>query len=422
MRLYPIVLCHEGKDNEYAPNSPQGYGGVSFCAPQAALETDVPSTAATPKSGDQSPSSHSDRQVTLKRVLEACLFGSGLPAGRGLLDAVPADVSELGLIGSPSSSSTTATARTIGVGTHPSRATPKPPESRQSQARALIQGLVEEGVRIRDLFLTLLGMHQELDRRRLPLARLSTASVEPDSSCWWTAAEVVATVDSACEFRRRAVAGVARAFVEWMADTPWVWGATEGVEGEEWEGDFAAAAKTISTVYPSQLAAGGEGMYSAPSSTGREVKSVRGACVHEQHASSGGSQTGVALWGSGLLDPMDVLDRLVASAAMAMGLNEADNVGWITVLRRVTAATTATGSLRAYAVSCVEKSAAVGGQAPFRVAGKRRFSQVGGGQLWGLLEGACALHGESLVKGEPEPAAVLVRVAATAVTAARKNR
>lgn len=371
----------------------------------------MPPTA-TPKDMDQNASFHSDRRVTLKHALETCLFGFGLPAGgRGLLDAVATDVSEVSFIGG--SSSTTATAGTIG--THPSRATPKPPEARQ--ACALIQGLVEEGTRIRDLLLTLLGMHQERDRRR-PLAR-RTASVEPDSSCRWTAAKVVATVHSACEFPRRSVAGVARAFVEWLADTPWVWGATEGVEGEEWEGDFAAAAKTISTVYPSRLAAAGEGIYAA-APIWRVLKTVRGTCPYEQHA-SGGSRTGDASWGSGLVDPMDVLDRLVASAAMALGHAEADNVEWINVLQRVTAAATATDSLRAYAVACVEKSAALGGQAPFRVAGKRRFSQVRGGQLWGLLEGACVFQGEPL-KGKLAPAAVLIRVAATAVTASRKIR
>lgn len=126
------------------------------------------------------------------------------------------------------------------------------------------------------------------------------------------------------------------------------------------------------------------------------------------------------------MDPTDVLDRLVAGAAMAMRHADASNVEWIAVLQRVASAAAATDSLREYAVACVEKSAALGGQAPFRVAriGRRRFSQVQGKELWrllsGLLEGAYGLS-EGLLAGEQAPTAVLIRTAATTAIVASRN-
>lgn len=377
------------------------------------LERSIPPSGAS-EAVDPTDSSRRGRRasVKLKHALEACLFGSGLPMGTGLLDALAVDDREL--------SSSAAPSRT--VGTRPSRATSSvPPEARQ--ACALMQGLVEEGVRIRDLVLTLLGMHQERERRR-PVLRPPVASMGVGLSPGRrTGADVVATVQPACDFLRSPLAGVVRAFVGWLADTPWVWGATEGVEGEDFEGDFAAAALAISAVYPAPLAGADAGAGAGSADAG-----VFAATPVGRH-SSGASQPGGALsWGPRGADPTDVLDRLVAGAAMAMGHADASNVEWIAVLQRVASAAAATDSLRAYAVACVEKSAALGGQAPFRVArmGKRRFSQVRGKELWGLLSGllvgAYGLSGGSLA-GQQAPTAVLIRASATtSIIASRKMR
>ena len=379
--------------------------------PQAALERSEP-LSGTPEVMDPNSCSHGGRRasVKLKRALEACLFGSGLLVSGGILDAIAVDDHEL-------SSASAMASRT--VGTRPSRApTSIPPEARQ--ACSLMQGLVEEGVRIRDLLLTLLDMRQDRERRRPPGRPLS-ASSGVDGPLRRTGADVVATIQPACDFLRSPLTAVVRAFVEWLAATPWVWGATEGLDGEDFEGDFAAAVLAISAVYPAPLAAaagGGGGAAGMGVSPERRI---------EQHNVSG-SQAGGASWGSRCADPTDVLDRLVAGASMAMGHVDRGNVEWIDVLQRVASAATAADSLRAYAVSCVEKSAALGGQAPFTVAhmGKRRFAQVRGNELWGLLsgllEGAYGLKGGAL-KGVQAPTAVLIRAAATtAVIASRKMR
>eukprot|EP00903_Cladosiphon_okamuranus_P018376 g16903.t2 len=389
-------------------------GGEAFVlAVQAVLKRSVPSSEMHEEVGPNNSSNGGRKApVKLKNALEACLFGTGLPVGRGLLDAVAVEDRDLG-------SSATAS-RT--VGTRPSRAaTSVPPGARQ--AGALLQGLVEEGVRIRDLVLTLLGMHQERERRR-PLSRPPAASIGVDATRRRRGADVVATVQPSCDFLRSPLTAVVRAFVEWLAENPWVWGATEGVEGEDFEGDFAAAVLAVSAVYPAPLAAAATAGRGGGSGDGADTGLVAAIPI-EQHSASG-SQAGGASWGSPWADPTDVLDRLVAGAAMAMGHAESGNVEWIHVLQRVASAASATESLRAYAVACVEKSAALGGQAPFRVRhmGKRRFSQVRGKELWGLLsgllEGVYGLSGGAL-KGQQAPPAVLIRAAATtAIIASRK--
>lgn len=319
-------------------------------------------------------------------ALEACLFGVGLAGGRGLLDAVVPDGDEIGF--TLSSSSTRATGTT---------------EARQ--ACALMRGLVEEGTRIRDLLVVLVGMYHERER----LLPTSSPAISMDSGRL-TGAQAVATVQSACDFRRKTLATVVGAFVGWLADTPWVWGATEGVEGEDWEGDFEAAAMATFVVFPNPGAAcADEGMCTAEL-VERVRSDVRESCLYD----SGEGRRNVC-GGSRSVDPTEVLDRLVAGAAMAMGRVDADDVEWLDVLRRVTTASAASDALKAYAVACVERSASLGGQAPFMVSGKRRFSQVGGRELWGLLQGAC------LVDEEKIPASLLVRTAVAVITASRKT-
>lgn len=328
--------------------------------------------------------------MNLKRALEACLFGVGLAGGRGLLDAVVPDGDEIGF--TPSSSSTRATGTT---------------EARQ--ACALMRGLVEEGTRIRDLLLVLVGMYRE----REPLLPTSSPAIPMDSGRL-TGAQVVATVQSACDFRRRTLAAVVGAFVGWLADTPWVWGATEGVEGEDWEGDFEAAAMATFVVFPTPGAACADEGICTAGLVERVRSDVRESCPYNQDSSGEGQPRNVSV-GSCSVDPTEVLDRLVAGAAMAMGRVDADEVEWLDVLRRVAIAGAASDALKTYAIACVERSASLGGQAPFMVRGKRRFSQVGGKELWGLLQEACLVHEEKM------PASLLVRTAAAVVTASRKT-
>ncbi|CBN78757.1 expressed unknown protein [Ectocarpus siliculosus] len=123
-------------------------GEAFILAVQAALKEQLTPTSTT-EAKDQQFSSNRGRRISvnLKLALETCLFGSGLAGGRGLLDAVVPDGDEIGFTSTSSS--------TRAKGTTEAR-----------QACALMQGLVEEGTRIRDLLLVLVGMYQE--RERLP--------------------------------------------------------------------------------------------------------------------------------------------------------------------------------------------------------------------------------------------------------------
>ncbi|CAM9873686.1 unnamed protein product [Ectocarpus fasciculatus] len=366
-------------------------GEAFILAVQAALKGQLAPTSTFDAKDQQFSSSRSRRvSVNLKRALEACLFGVGLAGGRGLLDAVVPDGDEIEF--TPSSSSTRATGKT---------------EARQ--ACALMRGLVEEGTRIRDLLLVLVGMYRE----REPLLPTSSPAIPMDSGRL-TGAQVVATVQSACDFRRRTLAAVVGAFVGWLADTPWVWGATEGVEGEDWEGDFEAAAMATFVVFPTPGAACADEGICTAGLVERVRSDVRESCPYNQDSSGEGRPRNVSV-GSCSVDPTEVLDRLVAGAAMAMGRVDADEVEWLDVLRRVAIAGAASDALKTYAIACVERSASLGGQAPFMVRGKRRFSQVSGKELWGLLQEACLVHEKKM------PASLLVRTAAAVVTASRKT-
>ncbi len=406
---------------------------VNFAA-QAVLDGSIPPSTKSRAVNRNAPSLNDRRaSVKLKHALEACLFGSGLLAGRGITGIT--SITGIGF-GLPDATAANVSGRTFSVASYGSKAasaartagasSPRsvPPSASASasevrQACALMQGLVEDGARIRDLLLVLLAMLEEREReRRRPPSRLpSSASTEPGSSSprWQSAADVVASLlpEAETEFCGGTLARVVRAFVGWLADTPWVGGVTEGAEGEDWEGDFAAAALAISAVFPtpfSAAVAAGRDIYAAPTGVG---------------GGGGRIQAGGASWGSssGSVDAADVLDRLVAGVAAAMGHATGNAVEWTVVLRRMAAAATATDSLVAYAVACVEKSTALGGQAPFRMPGrgKRRFAQVGGKELWGLLDGVRVLN-EGLLTGEQAPTSVLVRAAAGAVAASRRTR
>lgn len=383
---------------------------------QAALEANLTSTAGSEATVQAAPSGGSRRSaVKLKPALDACLFGVGISGGRGLLDAVETKHVDVGSIARSSPAAAVASAGA----TRTSGARSPPPNTRR--AFALMRGLVEEGVRIRDLLLVLVGMHHERELRSSLAGPVGSLECKSASS-WRTGAQAVAAVHSSCDFRGRMLVAVLGTFVEWLADTPWVWGATEGMEGEDWEGDFAAAALAIPVAFPAPLDDPGTGVCAEAPLVEQIQTNARVPRQCGQGISTAADPARNSLGEPGSADAADVLDRLVGGVAAAMEHADADKVGWVDVLRHLTAANTAsTTSLKAYALACVEKSASLGGQAPFRVAGKRRFSQVGGKELWGLLEGACQLDRNTLAI-EGTTLSVLVRTAAAAVTASRRIR
>lgn len=368
-----------------------------FCGPvlppQAALKAEERPAKAPESRKRIFLSGDGDDSVKLKHVLTSCLFGVGLPGNQGLL---PRDA-ELDIVLSSSAS----TERTID--TRSSGVTRACPEMRR--ACALMQGLVAEGVRIRDLLLTLLDMQREQQR----------SSAEPSQmevSCWRTGAEVMDNVLPRRDVRRMAVTAVIGAFVEWLADNAWVWEAAEEAEGIHWEADIAAAATAVAVAF------------SAPPVSGGSVDSGSiGTLLHDarkcHQGLHGGSDRTSAADGPGA-DTTVLLDRLVAGAAAAIAHVDAHEVEWIYVVRRMTAAA-GTVSAGAYATACVEKSVALGGQAPFRVDEKLRLSQVEGQALWGLLAQACELRRDSM-GSDCMPTAAFVRTAAAAVMACRKLR
>ena len=372
--------------------------------------------------------------VTLKQCLQACLLGSGLPEGQGLLDVAPTTSNTPG---GRAAQSTGASRNAIPFA--PRVHGGAPPETHP--ACAFMQGFAEEGVRIRDLLLTLLDMYQGFGGRGTrpsaaepsprswrgaELARGTWIGTEPTRSRTEaeptrsrTGAEVVATVQSTSDARRKAVAELIGAFLEWLADNPWIWGAAEGQGLEAWEGDITAAAMAVSLAGSATASLAGERGFHAESVGGFVTGSG------ERHGDvvgwAGNGGEGARLTAGVGPDPTDLLDRIVAGAAAARADADADTIEWLNILSRLTSATGPV-SLGAYAASCVEKSVALGGQAPFRVAKKRRFSQAGGKELWGLLEGAWDRRRDQSGSGEASAVAVLVRTAAAAVAACRKLR
>lgn len=358
----------------------------SVVSTQAALEADT-SPSATPENRKRKFSAEGRGEpVKLRRALEACLFCAGLPDDAGIqLDLVAIS---------------TATAST--VGTVPPRLSITP--SRTRRACAFLRGLATEGVCIRDLLRTLQDLHRGHDRfQGRPTSVGGGCSQQ-------TGAEVVVGVRSPRSFRRLAVARVVGSFVEWLAGNPWVWAAAEGAEQHDfWERDVAAAALAVTEerVLPVGSAEG----------VGVELSGVLAEGAWGCHSRQcEGTSHSKDTWDSAA-SPADLLDRLVTGATAAQA--RANDMDWVDVLGRVI---TAGGSapLGAYAAACVERSVALGGQAPFRVTEKQRLSQAGGAALWQLLGQACTLQGES-DKGR-RPTIALARTAAAAITACRKER
>lgn len=401
---------------------------------QAALEANLhPSTG--PETRKRKSFSHAGMgSVTLKQCLQACLLGSDLPEGQGLLEVTPATFNTSGGFAAQS-----AGASRDAIPFSPRVHGGAPPETHP--ACALMQGFAEEGVRIRDLLLTLLDMYQgfggrgtrpsaaepaarswrgaELARGAWVGAEATRSRTEAEPARSRTGAEVVATVRSTCDARRKAVAELIGAFLEWLADNPWIWGAAEGRGLEAWEDDITAAAMAVSLAGTANAPLAGERGFPAES-VGKFVTGNGGR--HGDVVGWAGSGGGGARLTAGVgPDSTDLLDRIVAGAAAATADADADTIEWLHVLSRLTSATGPV-SLGAYAAACVEKSVALGGQAPFRVAKKWRFSQAGGKELWGLLEGARDPHGDRFASGEAPAVAVLVRTAAAAVAVCRKLR
>lgn len=329
--------------------------------------------------------------VKLMNALEVCLFGVGLPAEQGLLDVLVHDLGPDYI--EKSSMVMGAAVDTAPVAEKPTARTPT------RRASAFLQCLVAEGIRVRDLLMLLLHLRHTYC--------LSSSSVSREFAVRWPGADaqapaVVAQIPR--DARRLAMAEVVRSLVEWLANTAWAWtfvgssGASEG-----WVDDLAAAATAVTTSVP--FAAG------APGAT-----------------AVGSSQLGVQLDGGWRYGgdgkhleadgPIDLVDRLVAAAAAAVS-QAAPNVNWVDILSRVVAIAR-TDSVSAYAATCVERSVALGGQAPFPVIGGQRLAQAEGQDLCRLLEQSCALREESGTGGTAR--VVLVRTAAAAIAACREAR
>lgn len=330
--------------------------------------------------------------MALKNALEACLFGVGLPGDQGLLliNQVIADGATVELF------ATSVWARRE-KGTTLARSIAATSETRRTCA--FMQGLVAEGVSIRDLLFILLDIQKG---KGCHLASPTTSKIH--FSCPRTCAEAAAAGQAPCDIYQVKVAGVIGAFVEWLVDRKWGWGAVEGGGRLDWRGDIVAVATAIaSTAVSTPVFAANMGVY---------TKSTN-AVFDGERINQDGHQIGS--------EQVGLLDRLVAGAAVALGHAEVPKVEWVSVLAQVIVAAD-TASLRAYAVNCVENSVALGGQAPFKGAKSQRISQADGKALWGLLEQTCMRGRKSTTVGTQALVTVLIRVAAAAIIACQKAR
>lgn len=363
---------------------------ISVGGLQSALEVEETPTVSPDVRKRKYPNKYTG-PVKLINALEVCLFGEGLPTEQGLLDVLVHDVG-------PDYTAESSTVMGAAVDTPPvaEKPTARTPTRRAS---AFLQCLVAEGIRVRDLLMLLLHLRHT--------CCLSSCSVSRESVLRWPgadaeAAAVVAQIPR--DARRLAIAEVVRSLVEWLASTAWAWTSVETSGASEgWVDDLAAAATAVTTSVPF-------GAYSSGASA------------------VGSSQAGVQLDGRWRYrgddehpeadGPIDLVDRLVAAAAAAAS-QAAPNVNWVDILGRVVAIAR-TDSVSAYAATCVERSVALGGQAPFPVVGGQRLAQAEGQDLYRLLEQCCALRGESGAGGTTR--VVLIRTAAAAITSCREAR
>lgn len=214
---------------------------------------------------------------------------------------------------------------------------------------------------------------------------------------------------------RLAIAQVVHSLVEWLADTAWAWTSVESSGlAVGWEEDFAAAAAVVMSSTATTSGGSGGTAVGRPEPVSALLDGGRRYHCDEYHEVDSYSRRsrGVSA------DPIDLMDRLVAAAATAAS-QAAQNINWVDIIGRITAIA-GTDPVSAYAAACVERSVALGGQAPFPLVEGQRLSQAGGQELWHLLEQSFALRGE--LGGSGRAGVVLIRTTAAAVASCREAR
>lgn len=363
---------------------------------QTSLEASLSQTAALGKrERKMGLASGTGPAIKLKGALEACLFGVGVLDEQGLLDLEISNGIHCAVV------------RSTGIAGGNMRATAPTMLATPTHTRtgcALMEGLVKEGVRIRDVLRTLLDIHH--------WGGGDTQESRGNRSCSHTSGEPGAGDLKACS-RRVAVAGVIGSFLEWLTGDFEVGGAMQDSGTSDWQSDMAVAATAITVVYPSRRFPD-RGLAADPAETLRnDLQQFRGGRDDIAHRSQS--------WWDDRDRRRKLLDRLVFGAALASAPVGAQEIEWVDVLGRVTVAAR-TASLTLYAAACIEKSVALGGQAPFAMAHKNRLLQAKGVDLWKLLQQTCDLHRELTGEQHMTPVAILTRSAAAAVISSRKTR
>lgn len=334
--------------------------------------------------------------VKLKSALEVCLFGAGLPYGQGLLDFFDdarQDYVGIGGTVDPAPLAGMPTAQT-------------PPR----RASAFLECLVSEGIRVRDLLMLLLHLRGTYGLSSSPSSRESVIRRPGKGGA---AAAVVVQIPR--DARRLAVAQVVNSLVEWLADTAWAWTSVESSGlAVGWEGDLAAAAAVVTSSTAFTAGASGGTAVGSPEPVGVLLDGGwKYRCGEHHEVDSYAKRSPGAS-----ADPIDLMDRLVAAAATAAS-QAAQNINWVDIIGRITAIA-GTDPVSAYAAACVERSVALGGQAPFPLVEGQRLLQASGQELWRLLEQSFALRGE--LGGGGRAHVVLIRTAAAAVSSCREAR
>lgn len=323
--------------------------------------------------------------VKLKRAFEVCIFGDGLPRGQGLLNLdsldIGVDVEEGCGIKDDSS-------KQLGERDGEVSATVI------DRASIFLQCIVVEGVRVHDVFVTLLELrdnHEHTYSSEWKPFRLSHAGVDSmvPNLCFQTGC------------RRATTSRIIESLAEWLADSVSAWTCLERDKARWREEDTAAVVTALTT----------------SASTGRHgiVSSVN----------TGIQPAGVLLNGEWNCDgrersqdevSVDLLDRLMAIGSSV----QSSRSGWVEYLSRI-ASMAETPSFVAYVVACIERSVALGGQAPFAAVLEKQVSmQADGRGLWRLLEQCCA--SQRAWGGGGMPAVVVIRAARVAIASCREAR